>query len=121
MNNERIQQMLNGNYDEEREDTIRSMLSEFYSRKMIATAAIMWVIGLVLLGAAVWSAVAFFGTPTTQYQIMYATIFLSCFLGLGLLKIFAWQMLHKNSLKREIKRLELQVAELAAAFGKTMR
>jgi hypothetical protein len=121
MNDERIRQMIDDNYDDSREDTIRSMLSEFYSRKMAATSAMIWVISVLFLAGAIYSAVSFFGTPETKYQIMYATIFIACFIGMGLMKIFAWQVLHKNSIKREIKRLELRIAELAPSGNKTIR
>ncbi len=121
MNDEKIKQMLNDNYDSSREDTIRSMLSEFYSRKMAATSAMIWVISVLFLAGAVYSAVVFFKTVETKSQIMYATIFISCFIGIGLMKIFAWQVLHKNSIKREIKRLELRIAELASSLNKTAR
>jgi multisubunit Na+/H+ antiporter MnhG subunit len=121
MNDERIRQMMDDNYDEAREDTIRSMLSEFYSRKMAATAAFIWAIGVIFLALAVYSAVAFFRTDQTKYQILYATIFITCFYTVGLMKIFAWQMLHRNSIKREIKRLELRIAELASSGNRTTR
>jgi hypothetical protein len=32
---------------------------------------------------------------------------------MAIMKIFAWQMIHRNSIKREIKRLELRIAELS--------
>ena len=121
MNDERIRHMIDDNYDNSREDTIRSMLSEFYSRKMAATAAFIWVIGALFLAGAVYSAVMFFRTGETKDEIMHATIFLTCFFAMGLMKIFAWQMLHRNSIKREIKRLELRVAELASSLDKTAR
>jgi hypothetical protein len=121
MNDDRIRQIVDDNYNDSKEDTMRSMLSEFYSRKMAATAVFVWGIGVLFLAAAVYSAVAFFGTAETKHQIMYATIFVSCFFGMGLMKIFAWQMLHRNSIKREIKRLELQIAELTAPLSKTAR
>jgi len=35
------------------------------------------------------------------------------------MKIFAWQMLHRNSIKREIKRLELRIAEMTKLLDKT--
>jgi hypothetical protein len=118
---ERIKQMLDDNYDDSREDTIRSMLSEFYSRKMAATSALIWVVSVLFLAGAIYSAVVFFRTPETKYQIMYATIFTACFIGMGLMKIFAWQVLHKNSIKREIKRLELRIAGLASSSNRTTR
>jgi uncharacterized membrane protein YciS (DUF1049 family) len=121
MNDDKIRQMIDGNYDDSREDTIRSMLSEFYSRKMAATAVVMWVIGVLFLAAAVYSAVAFFGTAETKYQILHAAVFICSFYAMGLMKIFAWQMLHRNSIKREIKRLELRIAELTASPNKATR
>jgi hypothetical protein len=118
MDDESIGRKIDDRYDGSQEDTIRSMLSEFYSRKMTATAILVWGIGVLFLAAAVYSAVAFFRTAETGHQIMCATIFISSFFGVGLMKVFAWQMLHKNSIKREIKRLELQVAQLAASLNK---
>jgi multisubunit Na+/H+ antiporter MnhG subunit len=118
---ERIRQMVDDNYDDSREDTIRSMLSEFYSRKMAATAALVWAVGIPLLAVAVYCAVAFFRTDQTKSEILYATIFLTCFIFIGLLKVFAWQTIHRNSIKREIKRLELRIAELASSGSKTTR
>jgi hypothetical protein len=117
MDNEKIKRMTEDSYDDSREDTIRSMLSEFYSRKMAATSAFIWVIAVLFLAAAIYSAVRFFGTTETKDQIMYATIFISSFYGVGLMKIFAWQMLHRNSIKREIKRLELRIAESMPSPG----
>jgi multisubunit Na+/H+ antiporter MnhG subunit len=121
MDNEQIRRIIDDRYDVSREDTIRSMLSEFYSRKMAATAAFIWVIGALFLAAAIYSAVRFFGTPETRYQILYATIFITAFNGMGLMKIFAWQMLHRNSIKREIKRLELRLAEALPSPSKPNR
>ena len=37
----------------------------------------------------------------------------------GPMKVFAWQMIHKNSVKREINRMELRIAELAGSVNKT--
>jgi hypothetical protein len=118
MDDEKIGQMSGDGHGDSREDTLGSMLSEFYSRKMTATAILVWGFGVLFLAAAVYSAVAFFRTAETGHQITYATIFISSFFGVGLMKVFAWQMMHRNSIKREIKRLELQVAQLAASLNK---
>jgi multisubunit Na+/H+ antiporter MnhG subunit len=113
--------MIDDRYDDAREDTIRSMLREFYSRRMAATSAFIWGVSVLFLAVAVYSAVAFFGAAETKTQILYATIFIAAFQAMGLMKIFAWQVLHKNSIKREIKRLELRLAELAPSLSKTTR
>ncbi len=100
------------------EDSILWMLSEFYSPRMRAVAVFIWVIGLAFLILAIYSAVRFFRVTDTKHEVLFATIFICCFNGIGLMKVFAWQMIHRNSIKREIKRLELRLAELAGALGK---
>ena len=115
MNDETIRRTINEEYDSGREDTIRSMLGEFYSRRMAVTAVLIWVMGLLFMAGAIYSAVRFFGATAVKSQILYATLFICLFHTVGILKIFSWQIIHRNSLKREIKRLELRIAELAAA------
>ena len=44
---------------------------------------------------------------------MYAALFIIGAHGVGLMKILAWGMLHQQSIRRDLKRLELRVAELS--------
>jgi hypothetical protein len=118
MKNADIRKVIDDAYDESREGSIRSMVSEFYSRRMFWTALYIWVIALAFLIGAVFSAVRFFDAAETRNQILYATLFLTFVYLLGLMKIFAWQMVHRNSIAREIKRLELRIGELADARKK---
>jgi len=112
MNDEQIYKIIDDTYDESRENMIGSMLGDFYNRKMLSMIIFLWAWALLFVAGAVYSAVLFFKNVETQSQIMYAVIFLTCCQFLGLMKIFAWQMIHRNGLKREIKRLELRIAEL---------
>ena len=113
MNNEEIKKIIDGTYDEAREDTIRSIVSDFYSRKLLSTAILVWVWAIIFFAGAVYSAVQFSKTDDTKSQIMYAAIFVPCVLAIGFMKVFAWGMVHRHSIKREIKRLELRIAELS--------
>jgi hypothetical protein len=117
MNNEQIKKIIEDTYDVSREDTILSMAGDFYSRKMWSTALLVWAFGIIFIAGATYCAIQFLKTDQTKLQIMYAAIFILCIGGVGWMKIFAWQMLHKNSIKREIKRLELRIAELAKLLG----
>jgi len=99
-------------YNNSKEGTMRSMIRDFYNRKMLSVIILLWVDFLIILALAVFCGIKFFKTDQTQYQIMYATIFLCCTQIFILIKIFAWQMIHRNSIKREIKHLELRIAEL---------
>ena len=104
-------------YDNAQEDTIGSMITEFYSRKMLSVAILVWAWAIVFAAGAGGSAFMFFATDQTKAQIMYAALFVCLVLFIGLLKVFAWQMLARNSIKREIKRLELRIAELAQTLA----
>ena len=61
------------------------------------------------------AAVLFFGAETTQAQIGWATAFLTGFVGFAMWWIWYWMMLNRNASIREIKRLELQIAEMRSA------
>lgn len=112
MNDEQIKKMLEDTYDESRENTLRSMLKEFYNRKMSSIVILVWFWAVIFIAGAVYSGIQFFKTDKTQFQIMFAAIFIVCWQIVGQLKSFAWLMIHKNNIKREIKRLELRIAEL---------
>ena len=114
MTDEQIRKIIDESqeYEDSKEDTIRSMLSDFYSRKMLSIAIVVWVWAIIFVAGAVYSAVKFFATDQTRDQIMYAALFICLVQFVGLMKVFAWQMLARNSIKREVKRLELRIAEL---------
>jgi len=115
MTDEQIKRILDDAqvYEDARENTFRSMLGDFYNRKMISTIVFVWVWGIAVVAGAAYSAVQFFRNVETRDQIMYAGIFICCVQFLALTKIFAWQLIHRNGILREIKRLELRVAELS--------
>jgi len=112
MDDEQIKKIIDGTYDQPREETIGSMLRDFYNRRMLSVVVFVWAWALVIVGVAVFSAVKFLDAEQTQSQIMYAAIFICCVQFMTLMKTFAWQMIHKNSLRREIKALELRIAAL---------
>ena len=117
MDEELIKKMIEDGYDDEREDNIRSMLKDFYSRKMLSTAILVWVWAIVFLAGAVYTGIQFFKTDQIRAQIMHAALFIVCVQGISLMKIFAWEVIHRNSIKREIKRLELRIVEMGNSFG----
>ena len=113
MNDQEIQQIFEETYDESRENTISSMLKDFYNKRMLSMIIVLWGWGLLFCAGAVYSAVQFFKDIEMKSQLMYVAIFLCCCQFLGLIKVFAWQIIHRNGLKREIKRLELRIAQLS--------
>jgi len=88
------------------------MVGEFYNRKMLPVIALTWGWFLVFLALAIFIAGRFFKADDAKSQIMYAAVFVCCFQFFVLIKIFAWQMIHRLSIKRAIRRLEMRVVEL---------
>jgi len=106
MNDEEIKKIVNDTYDDSKEDSIWSMVRDFYSRKMLSTTILVWVWAIIFFAGAAYCSIKFFKTNQTKYHIMYAALFVCFVHGIGLMKIFAWEMIHRNSIKREIKKLK---------------
>jgi len=117
MDKEQIKKIIDSppEYDESKEVTMRSYLGDFYSRKMRWVMLNVFVCYFVCLVPTIFCAIKFFQTDQTRYQIMYAAIFICCNLWMGFVSVFGWVMVQRPSIKREIKRLELRIAELSDA------
>ena len=109
--------MTDEKYDDSKDCTLRSMIHDFYNRKMLSIIILVWVYALAFLGLMIFSGIKFFEMDQTQTQLMYAVIFITAAQFLCLMKIFAWQMIHRNGIKREIKKLEIGLADLAQAIN----
>lgn len=120
MDKEQIKKIIDGSleYDENEEDTLRSMVREFYSKRMRWVAINIWAWFIIFLIPLILSVVKFFGAEQTKFQIMYAAIFVCCVASIGFIKVLGWVMLSKHLIGREIKRLELRIAELTEKLAK---
>ena len=99
-------------YDESKEDTLRSWLRDGYSKRMRWVMLNVWVGYFICLVPIIFSAIKFFNTDQIKYQIMYAAIFICCNLWMGFVSVFGWVMMQRPRINREISRLELRIAEL---------
>ncbi len=118
MNEEEIKKIINGpqEYDESKEDSYRSMIKDFFSKKMRWVMINLYIWSSIFFALVVVSIIQFFRTDQTRDQIMYATIFICSSLSIGFCKVITFVMLQKHSIKREIKRLELRIAELTESI-----
>ena len=114
MDKEQIRRIIDGplEYDESREDSLLSMTGQLYSAKMMPSMLVHFVYSLPFMAGAIFCGIKFFDTDQVQFQIMYATIFACCIQFMVFSKNKYWQMLHRHNINREIKRLELRIAEL---------
>ena len=113
MSDEQIRRIIDDSYDESKEEGLLAMGRDWFSRKMLSTVLFVWAWAIPLIALAVYSAIKFFETNQTREQIMYAALFIVSAQYVGGMKIFAWQMLHRRSIARNLKQVELRVAELS--------
>ena len=92
--------------DDLKEDSIWSMASDFYSRKMLPVIVLVWIWAIIFVTGAVYCGVEFYKTDQTKSQIMYAALFVCCFQGICLMKILGVQVIHRQGIKRAIKKLK---------------
>jgi len=104
-------------YDESKEETLYAWFRDCYSKRMRWVVIGIYIGYLILVVPTVYSAVAFFRTDQAGSQILHATLFLFCNLWVGFVSVFGWVMMQRPSISREIKRLELRIAELGEAVG----
>ena len=71
-----------------------------------------WTLVFLVLG--IVAAVKFFSAEGTRDIVMWAAAFIVCVSAFSMLKIWYFLEMNKNAVTREIKRLELQIARLAA-------
>ena len=72
----------------------------------------------LLFGVTLLTGFMFFEATTVREMIAYAGGFFFSIVGMGMMKVWYFMELNKNTVTREIKRVELQIARLSARIGK---
>jgi hypothetical protein len=73
-----------------------------------------WIGGVVLFGVAAVLAWRFAQARELGDMLRWGAASALAFAGIALMKVWFWLELQKNAIVREVKRLEVQVASLAA-------
>lgn len=96
--------------DEAKEGMLRDVLVSSFRGQMKWASLIAWASILVFAAVAVYSALGFFLAEQVREMIMYATIFLAAFTVIVVTKLWYWMLANRNAIQRELKRLELRLA-----------
>ena len=104
-------------YDADREEGLREMMAKDFHGRHRWIVIVIWTEGLIILGVAVFAAVRFFAVEDPAAQnikdwIFYAALFLTAMMAHVVIKLWYWMLIHRNSVQREIKRLELRILAL---------
>jgi hypothetical protein len=72
------------------------------------------LVTFAMFGAAVYCAWNAFSAVDVRQTVLWSAVGLFAMLAVAMLKMYFWMEINKNVTLREVKRLELQVARLAA-------
>lgn len=103
--------------DSDRELPIRTQVAETFRGRFRWVALLAVFFRILFLIIAIIAVVQFFRVTGTRDLVAYATLFLASVVATAALKLWYWMLLIKNSVIREIKRLELQVAKLSQGLN----
>lgn len=78
-----------------------------------------WIAGVVLFGVGCVLARRFVQAQEVREMLLWGAASALAFAGVVLVKIWFWLELQKNEIVRELKRLELQLASLAAKLRRS--
>jgi hypothetical protein len=118
MSDEIVRKIVNEmEHDSAREDSLRHMIASAFEARTRVFTMISAIFKIAALAAAVWVAILFFQTDEIRKMILYATVFNTCMLIIATMRLFLWQLLLRQGVMREIKRLELRLLEFAKNSG----
>ncbi len=80
--------------------------------RWMAMLGVFWT--LVFMVLFILAAIKFFNAEANRDMLMWAAACIVCMSAVSMMKVWYWMELNKNAVTREIKRLELQIARLAA-------
>ncbi|HVU90149.1 MAG TPA: DUF6768 family protein [Pirellulales bacterium] len=89
-------------------DTLSGVLADMTRRQSFFLRAAPAVGILAFMGLAIFAVARFFAVQDVQAWIGYATLFVASLIAMALMKLWLYLVWVRNSLMREIKRLELR-------------
>jgi len=105
-------------YDNLDEQNVFEMLGGLFQGKNKWIILLLNVVMVFVFGVLVYSVIQFFDTELTNELIKWSLAIVVCLLIVSVLKMFIWMQMDKNSIKREIKRIELQISTLSSKLTK---
>ncbi|AWZ00981.1 MAG: hypothetical protein NXH87_18230 [Rhodobiaceae bacterium] len=93
------------------------MIGDSFRSKMRYWVAILWIYSFAAWGGAVWSGFRFFQATDVKEMAFWGGLCVVLVIFVALAKIWYWMEVNKNTVVRELKRVELQIAFLAKSVA----
>ncbi|WGM37714.1 DUF6768 family protein [Caulobacter sp. NIBR1757] len=98
------------------EPIIRQALRAFEDQQ-VWVRLVGWAGGFGLFAVAAWAGWRFVGAADQRQMLLWGALAAVAMLGLVMIKLWFFMEMQKNTIVREVKRLELQVASLIRLQG----
>lgn len=100
-------------YDKLEEQNLFGMFAGLFKGKTKWLIVIMNIVNLVAFFLLIYCIIQFLNSEETNELIKWASAGFICLIVGGMIKLYSWMQMDRNSLLREIKRLEIQVSSLS--------
>ncbi|MFT6054408.1 MAG: hypothetical protein ACJAS3_000516 [Roseivirga sp.] len=105
-------------FDQLGEQNLPEMVFGLFKGRNAWLNIVMVTMTMVILGIMIYTIIAMLNAENIEDKIEWVFYSLIAFITLALLKIWSWNQIDKNSMLREMKRLEFQVALLQSEKSK---
>ena len=98
-------------YDNLKEQSLFESIFELYKGKQKWFNVITFIMSLIFNGLAIYCLIQFLEVENTNALIRWSVGLMFCLMVASMLKLWAWNQMDKKAIMREIKRLQLLVAD----------
>jgi len=96
----------------EEEEGLLKSVTGLYSGKLAWVTAVMTIVNLIVLIIAIYSGYHLFTSESSVEMLHFGSIMFIALMFASMIKLWTWLQMQKNSILREMKRIEYQVAVL---------
>ena len=101
------------------DESIQDRITDLFRIKPRILLVMTILFTLVALAISFYSVLRFYNAPDMREMLFWGAVTFACLAAIGAVKIWGWVEMSKNSVIREIKRLELQTAYLAGKIKRS--
>ena len=91
-----------------------AQIGDTFRGSMRGWTAFAFVLSLSFFAGCVYMLIKLFGTPPLNEALLWLAGFIWMSLGVAMIKMWFWLRMHQIALLRELKKIELRVAQISA-------
>ena len=104
-------------YEELGEQGLLGSLKSIFKGKDSWLVIIMNIVNILVFGLLIYCIIQTFEFQDTSELIIWLALIFVCLMVMGMIKLYVWMKIDKNTILREMKRLELQISSLSGRMS----